>query len=222
MGRPKEHNEETRRELLGAAEKLLSAGGSEAVTVRRVADAAGTTTRAVYSLFGGIDGLYAALYAESFRTLNRYLDAIPDSDDPRSDLLRLGLEGFRPYALNHPNLFRLVFERIMPGVQPRPEDVIVGKEAFARLERRVRRCVEARLLPGRDSTTVAMQFHAACQGLASEELQGWMRPPMDAEGVWEGTLAALLVGLGRRDRKLKPRSSIPQPKVVRRPASRRE
>jgi AcrR family transcriptional regulator len=42
MGRPKEHDEETRQGLLKAAERLLAEGGPEALSIRRVSDAAGT------------------------------------------------------------------------------------------------------------------------------------------------------------------------------------
>jgi AcrR family transcriptional regulator len=41
--------------LLDQAELLLSSGGPEAVSVRNVAQAAGTTTRAVYTVFGSKD-----------------------------------------------------------------------------------------------------------------------------------------------------------------------
>ena len=52
MGRPKEHDETTRRQLLDAAERLSATHGWEALTVRRIAEEAGTSTRAVYALFG--------------------------------------------------------------------------------------------------------------------------------------------------------------------------
>src|SRR5581483_373386 len=49
MGRPKEHGEETRERLLEAAARILTEEGAQAVTIRRVADEVGTTTRAIYS-----------------------------------------------------------------------------------------------------------------------------------------------------------------------------
>ena len=52
MGRPREHDEHTRVALLAAAEQLVAEGGPTQLSVRAVADAAGTSTRAVYSLFG--------------------------------------------------------------------------------------------------------------------------------------------------------------------------
>ena len=57
MGRPKEHDDNTRAALRAAAERLVESGGPAALTVRGVAREAGTTTRAVYSVFGSRDGL---------------------------------------------------------------------------------------------------------------------------------------------------------------------
>jgi len=56
MGRPREHDEATRAALLEAAERIVADRGPTALSVRAVAEAAGTSTRAVYSLFGSKDG----------------------------------------------------------------------------------------------------------------------------------------------------------------------
>ena len=64
MGRPREHDEHTRAALRAAAERLVAAGGSAALSVRAVAEEAGTTTRAVYSVFGSKDGLLVDALAQ--------------------------------------------------------------------------------------------------------------------------------------------------------------
>jgi len=52
MGRPREHDDATAAALLAAAEWILEEEGLQALSLRRLAEAADTTTRAVYSLFG--------------------------------------------------------------------------------------------------------------------------------------------------------------------------
>ena len=52
MGRPRLHDARTASALLDEAERIVEAEGLDALTVRRVAAAAGTTTRAVYTAFG--------------------------------------------------------------------------------------------------------------------------------------------------------------------------
>ena len=61
MGRPKEHNAATRAALLQAAEQMIATHGMDALSIRGVADAVGTTTRAVYSLFESKAGLLLSL-----------------------------------------------------------------------------------------------------------------------------------------------------------------
>ncbi|MGH7703993.1 MAG: TetR/AcrR family transcriptional regulator, partial [Gemmatimonadales bacterium] len=69
MGRPKLHGEETRERLLAAAGRLVAEGGPQALGVRQVALEAGTSTRAVYTLFGSRGGLVQAIYAEGWVAL---------------------------------------------------------------------------------------------------------------------------------------------------------
>ena len=88
MGRPREHDEHTRAALRAAAERLVADGGVAAFSVRAVADQAGTTTRAVYSLFGSKDGLLVdALAQGAFDYLTEGIDALGDTDDPVADLI---------------------------------------------------------------------------------------------------------------------------------------
>src|SRR6185312_11872277 len=118
MGRPKEHNEGTASALLDAAERIVEEGGLEALSVRRVADAVGTTTRAVYSLFGSKDGLIVALGARAFDLLGAAIEALPTTADPARDLVEAGVLVFRPFALRHPALFRIGVQRVAvsPGL----------------------------------------------------------------------------------------------------------
>ena len=82
MGRPKEHDEATRAALLAAAERLIDEEGPDAASVRAVADQVGTSTRAVYSVFGSKQGLLEALATRFFEELQAATDAIPLTDDP--------------------------------------------------------------------------------------------------------------------------------------------
>src|SRR5688572_3475652 len=112
MGRPREHDADTATALLDAAEELLAVGGPGAVTVRAVAEARGTTTRAVYSLFGGKSGLLEQLAGRGYDVLTGLVTALPASDDPAADLVAAGVDGFRVFAAERPHLFRLTFERV--------------------------------------------------------------------------------------------------------------
>ena len=193
MGRPRLHDETTERDLLAAAEALLAEGGADALSVRRVAEAAGTSARAIYSLFGGKDGLLGALFREAFAALAGDLDALPLTEYPVADLVAAGAVGFRDWARARPTLFRLAFAEETP-VSPMAAQASV--EAFGRLRLRIRRCVDAGLMPAGIELEVGLSFHALCEGLASFEARG--RFPLladrDPAAMWRSALGALVRG----------------------------
>lgn len=194
MGRPRLHDDRTERELLAAAEGLLSEGGAEALSVRRLAEAAGTTPRAIYSVFGGKDGLLRALFREAFHALAARLDALPLTDDPMADLVDAGVRGFRAWALERPDLFRLAFEDRL--AQVRPDDTDAGVQAFGRLRRRISRCVEAGQLPAGREAELGLAYHGMCEGLASLEARRRFPPfaEVEPERMWRSALAAVVRG----------------------------
>lgn len=197
VGRPKEHDEATRTALLAAAERLLAEGGPDSLSVRRVSEAANTTTRAVYSLFGGKDGLLQASYRAMFRDLRRRVLAVPETRDALADLVRVGIDGFRAQALAHPHLFRLGFEWPQRRSSTTDEDRREARAAFEALLARVRRTSGS--LGATEARRFAVGFHALCQGLASGELGGFLAAnDQDPLRVWRDTLAAYARGLSRR------------------------
>ena len=76
VGRRRVHDEVTAGALLDAAERILGAQGLEALTVRRVADAVGATTRSVYTTYGSKEGLLAALGSRAFDMLGADVRAL--------------------------------------------------------------------------------------------------------------------------------------------------
>jgi AcrR family transcriptional regulator len=97
VGRPKEHDERTAAALLSAAEHIAKQDGVAALSVRRVAHEVGTSTRAVYSLFGSKEGLVGALGARAFDLLGAAITALPQAGEPVTDLVQAGL-AFRRFA----------------------------------------------------------------------------------------------------------------------------
>lgn len=196
MGRPREHDEATAAALLKSAEQLLAQGGPDALSVRQIADAAGASTRAVYSLFGDKDGLVRALYRSSFEVLKARVDAVPRTADPAADLVRAGIDGFRHHALAHPHLFQLTFEWRGRRTKVADADRAVGLAAFRALIATVERAVRAGAIHGHPET-IAFGFHALCQGLASGEIAGWIVQGADPIALWRQTLSAYVDGWRR-------------------------
>jgi AcrR family transcriptional regulator len=194
MGRKRLHGDETAVALLETAERIVESEGVEALTVRRVADGAGTTTRAVYSVYGSKEGLVVALGRRAFDYLRVELEALPETADPAVDLVEAGLGVFRRLALEHPALLRV---GVQWGDLPDPE-LAAGflddaREALASLRGRVARLERAGALGGRSVPDATREFHALCEGLAGMELRGLL-PGGEEERVWRGALTTLVRG----------------------------
>lgn len=188
MGRPRVHDQNTARELLRAAEAIAADEGPDGVTVRHVADAAGVSVRAVYSLYGSKDGLLAALGQHAFELLGEGVRVLPETDDPAADLVAAGVLVFRRFAVEHPWLFRIGVQKY--GITPEVVEQFVPAAEAAMVQLRYR---VARVL-GREVPDATLQFHAMCEGLTAVEL-GCMLPAERAERIWRDGLAALVAGL---------------------------
>lgn len=196
MGRPREHDEFTRGRLLEAAERVSGAEGWEAVTVRRVAEEAGTSTRAVYSLFGSKDGLEQALHEAMFLRLRDLLERQATSDDPRLDLINLAL-AYRRWATERPQRYALAVHRFLGSGsgQRSAEGIEAARAALDVLRRVLVRCQNAGLLPGREVEDVHRQMRALSHGLAEFENLGLLGP--DPRSDWVTGVGAALDGLGQ-------------------------
>jgi AcrR family transcriptional regulator len=199
MGRPKEHDEATRERLLQAAEDLWAAHGWEALTVRRIAEEAGTSTRALYALFDSKQGLEQALHQVMFTRLRDLLQARERSDDPRRDIAIQAL-AYRQWAVERPERYALAMHRFL-GQRSRPrsdEGLAVSREALDELRQAVRRCHDAGLLlGGRDPEDVVTHLRATVHGLAEFENLGLLGP--DPEAQWIAAVSAQLDGYVQAD-----------------------
>jgi AcrR family transcriptional regulator len=180
--------------LLDAAETIVDTDGVGGLSVRAVAERGGTTTRAVYTLFGSKAGLLAALGARAFDLLRVGVQSVDETDDPAADLIDAAIEVFRNLAVTRQGLYRI-------GVQQTAIDPdVVGEfrpaalAAFQALEARFARLSAAGRLVGRSLTEAACQFDALCEGLAALEHRRGL-PPDNAEQIWRAALATLLAGL---------------------------
>jgi AcrR family transcriptional regulator len=194
MGRPKEHGEQTRAALLTAAAELLHAEGAQAVSVRRVAAAVGTSTRAVYSLFDDKEGLLRALSEDVAETMRRHHEDIPERADPLAEIVDLAF-GYRAAALEKPQLYDLFYDLIDAHSDVGDPLVALVYRSFERVLKVIRRAAAAGLFPGREVLEVGLNLHALVHGLASAELRGLLGDREPAARIWRQSVEATLTGL---------------------------
>jgi AcrR family transcriptional regulator len=199
-----------RDELLHAAVDILNEDGPDALQTRKIASAAGTSTMAVYTHFGGMPALIAAVAEEGLRQFDAAM-TMPPTSDPVADLIATGI-AYRRYATERPHMYRLMFGSTSAhGINAPAEDVLTLSLAeitdhypsFAHVVRGVHRC----MLAGRicadsasdDPTVVAVaaRFWASIHGFVMLELAGYYGAQDSAVGpVLAGLTANLLVALG--------------------------
>jgi len=200
VARPKLHDEALRVRLLDTAAALLTSEGPDALSLRRLAAAAGTSTSAVYALFGGKPGILRALFIEAFSRFRAHLDKVTPSGDPLADLLALG-HAYRASALADPHLYAVMFGSPVPGFEPAPADYAQAEATFIPLLDMVRRALAAGLLRDGDPGVIATALWANVHGLVSLELRGALPacavPPSE---LFDTAMTANLAGWQVRSR----------------------
>jgi AcrR family transcriptional regulator len=199
-----------RDEMLHAAVGLLDEHGPDALQTRRVAGAAGTSTMAVYTHFGGMRGLIAGVAEEGLRQFDTAL-SVPQTSDPVADLLAIR-DAYRRYAIERPHMYRLMFGSTSAhGINAPAGNVLTQTVAdieqynpsFAHVVRAVHRSMLAgRITVGSaadDAAVVATaaQFWALTHGFVMLELAGFIGDDGAAVGpVLDSMTSHLLVALG--------------------------
>ena len=187
---------DVRRRLVEAAADLLSEEGPAALSARRLAREAETSTMAVYTHFGGMPALVRAVVAEGFARLYDRVAELEPSDDPLSDLIAAGI-AYRAYALADPHLYLVMFGTASLGQYRLTQvELEVGLAAFGQLVDVVQRVMDAGVIRVGDPRAVAGQFWAALHGFVMIELSGLSHVVDDPEGeILQPLLAHLLAGL---------------------------
>ena len=97
-----------------AAEELMASGGKGGA-LRPVAQRSGTTTQAIYTQFGGKQGLVEALFNEGWSRLTKRLTSLEVQTNPLEYLMEIGLCYFR-FAHENPNFYQLMVGRSVPNM----------------------------------------------------------------------------------------------------------
>jgi AcrR family transcriptional regulator len=167
--RPKVHDAALRLRLLECAGATLSTRGLAALSLRTLAADVGTSTTAVYALFGGKPGLLAALHAEAFARLSARLNAVPLGADPVEDLVALG-RAYRDAALAEPHFYEVMFGGALPADE---RCWVVAAPTLRPVADVVQRAATGGVLrPDLDPATVSLALWATVHGLVSLHLRG--------------------------------------------------
>lgn len=169
-----------RRGLLELAARLLAEDGPQALTLRHLAQRANCSTKVVYILFGGKNGLSEGLKVEGFARLRFTVERERRRHrDPVQALLPVMLT-YRSFALANRALFGVMFGNALPEHVPTEYSRQQARLALGAVESAV---AEARAALGAgpdDAREAAVRLWAAVHGPVTLEVEGIT--PFDRDG----------------------------------------
>ncbi|SDK79790.1 TetR/AcrR family transcriptional regulator [Nonomuraea jiangxiensis] len=139
-----------RSRIVLAATELLEASPNGDISTRGVGEKAGVQQPVIYRLFGDKDGLLSAVVDHGFGEYLAAKRAAVPTSDPVADLRR-GWEEHTRFALEHPNLYRLMYT---PGLASAPRSVGEAHELLRSVLERVARAGRLAIEPDRAAEIV--------------------------------------------------------------------
>ncbi|WP_206068697.1 WHG domain-containing protein [Nonomuraea composti] len=194
-----------RQDLLDAAMRVLREQGAPYLTLRRVADAAATSTMGIYTCFGSRAGLLEAIYEHGFHLLHEAMtSSLNGHTDPRARIMAVAY-GYRRFALTDPALYALMFERPLPDFDPSPEQRHEAlRHCFGLLTEATAAAAQAGLIRSSNPQRSAYLIWTTIHGLVSIELTCSLRTPLpgwflnsreEGERILTEGVQSLLAGL---------------------------
>jgi AcrR family transcriptional regulator len=181
-----------RRRLIEAAARVLGEEGPSGLSTRKLAAEVGTSTMAVYTHFGGLPALVAAVADEGFARLAEHISAAGRTDDALADLATLAA-AYRANALDNPHLYAVMFGAAPLGGYRRPADELAqGRYTFDVLVAATQRAMDGGGLAPGDAEAIAAQLWSALHGYVTLELAGYLT---EKDGAPEAVLWPMLINL---------------------------
>jgi AcrR family transcriptional regulator len=194
-----------RDRLLEAALRRLEESGPEVLRARTLTAEIGASTQALYTLFGGMPGLFEAIVADGFERFAAHVRAVPETDDPVADFFAQGW-AFGEWALTNPQLYRLMFGVTGGGLRRHAglELTVAGaansspqaRSAMEVMVRSMDRVVASGRIRPVDPVLASGQFLSATHGYLLLAIAGVFTPSGDGLEVAREVGVNLMVGLG--------------------------
>ncbi|MCU0633791.1 MAG: TetR/AcrR family transcriptional regulator [Gemmatimonadaceae bacterium] len=200
-GRPRQTPDDFDQKRLAIAEAartLFAQHGYSAVSIRRVAVAAGVTPMTIYRYFDAKVDLLRFLWAEVFGTLFDLLERVAASEPDAHARLLAVARGYVRFWTDHPEHYRMVF--MAEGVsQPEVSVFALDDDVAARFYL-FARCV-ADVVPRSQTATIPEKTQllvCALQGIAHTRITISAYPWLDPDGLVESLVDALVRTRARR------------------------
>jgi AcrR family transcriptional regulator len=183
-----------RRNVVEAASRLLIEEGPDALTVRRVAQSLDCSTKIIYTLFQGKDGLANALYLEGCARLRQEIETVKMASSPATYIHKLAW-AYWTFALANPSYYGVMFDGTIPNFQPSPTSKQVMTDAFSAIVAIIAQYIDQDLLPREEPDALTRSLWAPLHGVASLYLLGHFPSLEEARWAYERTIQAIIASL---------------------------
>ena len=185
------------RALLDAALRIVATQGTEALTLRAVARAAGVSQAAPYRHFTNKEAVLAAVAEEGFRALNAAMRAAIEAGASPLERLRAAGMSYVTFATSHPAHFRVMFGRELADRSASPALRQVATQTFDTVVDTIAECQRAGVARSEESAAdLALTAWSSVHGLAALLVNGVVDRAVSE--VAQIVTRDLFLGLGRR------------------------
>ena len=181
-----------REALLSASLDLIEAEGIGAVSLRRVARAAGVSPGAPYPHFPDRASLLAALSARGYQLLAHELTTARAAATTPVQALTALIHAYVIFAHENPAYFRLMFRPELSEPQKHPDAKAAEDAASACLDETVADCVRAGVIPAGQADALFLTAWSLGHGLASLWLDGELQDSHHDAGALTAKVSALV------------------------------
>jgi len=183
-----------RRNVVETASRLLVEEGPEALTVRHIAQELECSTKIIYTMFHGKEGLAEALYLEGCERLGHFIGRVPRQSTPEV-YIHEAAQAYWAFALANPSYYKVMFCGAIPNFHPSTVSILNMETAFEIVVANLQAYKEQGLIQADDPVFVTKTFWAPLHGVASLYLLGHFSDTEIAKEILERSIQALIVSL---------------------------
>lgn len=187
-----------RKQLIDTTIEMLQEEGAQSISLRRVAQESGMSTQMIYTLFGGKEGLMAALYHASFERLSTHMNTVLYDRDSVA-YLRALTQAMRQFAHAQPMFYEMMFGRSLPHFTPPMADSMRQSSPYQLLLQTLQTIPPTQAPRETHADALWMAIH----GALGMELAGFFTDEEQASSRFGAMIDGLLAGFNNPTSKAK-------------------
>jgi AcrR family transcriptional regulator len=169
--RQQRNHDEMVAQILDAARAVMREQGVAALNLQEIARRVGMRAPSLYNYFPGKLAIYEALFAMGMKMYRERMETDLGPLGATWESVQRMMEGYLSFALEHPELYQLIFERPVPGFVPSAE----GLEESAKLLESGKRAINQAIAAGTFQSSLSADemmnvLIALTHGMASQHL----------------------------------------------------